>query len=138
MAGIQTLFFINIEMRHQNSYFVYILASKKKGTLYIGVTNNLLVRVYEHKHKTHKGFTQRYDVDKLVYFEETDNVFEAIKREKQLKKWNREWKIRIIEEMNPEWNDLYYDYGGNELEMEQNKECMDSRLRGNDIEKGNN
>ncbi len=80
-----------------------------------------------------EGSLKKYNVNKLVYFEETDNVFEAIKREKQLKKWKREWKIRIIEEMNPEWKDLYFEYGGEELELEINKDYLDSRLRGNDI-----
>jgi len=99
-----------------NSYSVYILASKKHGVLYIGVTNNLLKRVYEHKNKIHKGFTEKYFVNKLVYFEETDSIFSAIEREKQLKKWNRKWKIELIESMNPEWNDLYYEYGGKEFD----------------------
>jgi putative endonuclease len=92
------------------SYYVYILASKKNGTLYIGVTNNLLRRVYEHKKKLIKGFTQKYSVDKLVYFEETTDIFSAITREKRLKSWKREWKIEFIESFNREWKDLYYDY----------------------------
>ena len=96
----------------KNDYYVYMLASKRNGTLYIGVTNNLLRRVYEHKHKIIKGFTSKYGVDKLVYFELTDDINSAIAREKQLKKWNRKWKLRIIEEFNPDWNDLYYEYGG--------------------------
>jgi putative endonuclease len=89
------------------SYFVYILASKKNGTLYIGVTDNLVKRVWQHKNKVTEGFTYYYDVDKLVYFEETPDVLSAITREKQLKKWNRAWKIRLIEERNPDWKDLY-------------------------------
>lgn len=91
------------------SYFVYILASKRNGTLYIGFTSNLVNRVWQHKHKVVRGFTERYDVDKLVYYEQTENVYSAITREKQLKKWNRSWKIRLIEEMNPKWLDLYPD-----------------------------
>ena len=88
-------------------YFVYILASKKNGTLYIGVTNDLIKRVWQHKNKVTDGFTKNYGVDKLVYFEDTSDVMSALEREKQLKKWNRAWKIRIIEEKNKEWKDLY-------------------------------
>jgi len=88
------------------SYFVYILASKRNGTLYIGVTSDLKRRVWEHKNKIIKGFTEKYGVDKLVYYEETNNADSAITREKQLKKWKREWKIRLIEESNKEWEDL--------------------------------
>ncbi len=91
-------------------YYVYILASKKKGTLYTGVTNNLIRRVYEHKHKIIKGFTKKYGVDKLVYFEQTEDINAAIQREKQIKKWFRKWKIELIEDMNPEWKDLYYEF----------------------------
>lgn len=86
---------------------VYILASQRHGTLYIGVTSNLAARVYQHKTKAVKGFTENYNVDKLVWFEIHDQIDEAIRREKQLKKWNRDWKIRLIEENNPEWVDLY-------------------------------
>ena len=89
------------------NYFVYILASKRHGTLYIGVTSNLAARVWQHKNKVSEGFTKDYGVDKLVYFEETSDVFAAITREKQLKKWERAWKIRLIEEKNPQWEDLY-------------------------------
>ena len=88
-------------------YFVYILASKRNGTLYIGVTNNLQKRVYEHKEKKIEGFTQKYDVSKLVYFEQTSDVHSALARERQLKKWNRAWKINLIEKNNPQWKDLY-------------------------------
>ena len=87
-------------------YYVYILASKKDGVLYIGVTNDLVRRVYEHKNDIVKGLTQKYFVKKLVYYEVTKSVVIAIQREKQLKKWKREWKIRLIEEQNPEWKDL--------------------------------
>ncbi|MBX7045064.1 MAG: GIY-YIG nuclease family protein [Ignavibacteria bacterium] len=93
-------------------YYVYILASKRNGTLYIGVTNNLLRRVKEHKDKIVKGFTEKYNIDKLVYYEQTENVYSAISREKVLKWWKRDWKIKIIEEMNPNWKDLYYELGG--------------------------
>ena len=88
-------------------YYIYILASKKNGTLYIGVTNNLVRRVYEHKEGLVEGFTKKYNVKNLVYCEIHNSVYEAIKREKALKKWLRKWKIELIEKMNSEWNDLY-------------------------------
>ena len=88
-------------------YFVYILASKKNGTIYIGVTSDLIKRIYEHKHDLVEGFTQRYAVHDLVYFEVTESIESAIMREKQLKKWNRAWKINLIEKDNPAWKDLY-------------------------------
>ncbi len=88
-------------------YCVYILASKRNGTLYIGVTSNLKKIIWEHKEKMVEGFTKKYNVNKLVHFEQTENVHSALQREKQLKKWNREWKINLIEEENPEWEDLY-------------------------------
>jgi putative endonuclease len=91
------------------SYFVYILASKRNGTLYIGITNDLAKRVYAHRQNLIDGFTKKYGVHKLVYFEETNDVNEAILREKRIKKWKREWKIKLIEKENPEWKDLYYD-----------------------------
>jgi len=87
-------------------YYVYILASKRNGTLYIGVTSNLEKRVEEHKQDIRKGFSSKYSVHKLVYFEMSQDVESAIVREKQIKKWNRAWKIRLIEQENPEWNDL--------------------------------
>ena len=89
------------------SYFVYILASKKNGTLYIGVTFDLEKRVWEHKNKVIKGFTEKSNVDKLVYYEQTNDVESALNREKQMKVWKREWKIKLIQEDNPEWKDLY-------------------------------
>ena len=89
-----------------NSYYVYILASKRNGTLYIGATNDLERRVFEHKNKVVKSFTSRYDVNLLVYFEDHESTEDAFAREKQLKKWNRKWKLRIIEEKNPNWEDL--------------------------------
>ena len=88
-------------------YYVYILASNENGTLYIGVTSNLVKRIYEHKNELAEGFTKQYSVHNLVYFEITESVESAIAREKQLKKWNRAWKIRLIEKTNPEWRDLY-------------------------------
>jgi putative endonuclease len=88
-------------------FFVYILASKKNGTIYIGITNNLIRRIYEHKNNVIEGFTKRYKVYNLVYFETFYDSYNAILREKRLKKWNRSWKIKLIEKENPEWNDLY-------------------------------
>jgi putative endonuclease len=86
---------------------VYILASKRNGTLYIGVTSDLIKRIWEHKHDLVEGFTRKYRVHVLVYFEQHDEMAEAIRREKQLKKWNRAWKIELIEKANPEWRDLW-------------------------------
>ena len=86
---------------------VYIMASKRNGTLYTGVTGNLIKRVWEHKNNLVEGFTKRYGVHKLVYFERHEDMISAITREKRIKKWNRAWKIRLIEQQNPEWNDLY-------------------------------
>jgi len=94
------------------NYYVYILASKKNGTLYIGATNNLLKRVYEHKSKMVEGFTKKYNIHKLVYYEQTNSIQSALSREKQLKKRYRKWKIELIEEMNPDWKNLYYELGG--------------------------
>jgi putative endonuclease len=88
-------------------YYVYILANKPYGTLYIGVTNDLIRRVYEHRNDLIEGFTKRYKVHTLVYYEQGEDVTSCIEREKQLKCWHRKWKIRLIEEMNPEWKDLY-------------------------------
>ncbi len=85
------------------------MANRKNGTLYIGVTGNLIRRVYEHKHHIIAGFTSRYEIHKLVYFEITENIHSAIIREKQLKKWKREWKVILIEKENPFWRDLYAD-----------------------------
>jgi putative endonuclease len=89
------------------SYYVYILASRIGGTLYIGVTNDLVRRIFEHKSKFVESFTEKDDVAKLVYFELFDDPENAIKREKRLKKWPRAWKISLIEKDNPGWNDLY-------------------------------
>jgi putative endonuclease len=89
------------------TYYVYMLASSRHGKLYVGVTNDLARRVYEHKTKSIKGFTSQYDVNRLVWYEAYEQISDAIAREKELKKWRRDWKIRLIEEMNPEWEDLY-------------------------------
>ncbi|HZX35231.1 MAG TPA: GIY-YIG nuclease family protein [Thermodesulfobacteriota bacterium] len=90
-------------------YYVYILASKRNGTLYIGVTNDLLRRAYEHKNNLVNGFTKEYGVHSLVYYEQYGDVELAIQREKCLKKWNRKWKLELIEKENPDWKDLYKD-----------------------------
>ncbi len=86
---------------------IYILASKRNGTLYTGVTSDLLARVWQHKNDATEGFTKKYSVHKLVYFEQYENIPSAIEREKQIKKWKREWKLELIEEQNPTWKDLY-------------------------------
>jgi len=87
-------------------YYVYILASRKNGTLYIGITSDLIKRVYEHKNDLVDGFTRKYKVHELVYYEVYNKVYDAITREKRLKKWKRQWKIELIEKDNPEWKDL--------------------------------
>ncbi len=88
-------------------YYVYILASRKNGTLYVGVTNDLRRRIYEHQSGLIEGFTKKYNVKRLVYFEKTSDIISAITREKQIKKWYRKWKIELIEKGNPDWKDLY-------------------------------
>jgi putative endonuclease len=90
-----------------SAYYVYILASQRNGTLYIGMTNNLVRRVWEHKNNVVDGFTKKYSVHQLVWYEAADTPQAAITREKQLKKWNRAWKLKLIEANNPEWKDLY-------------------------------
>jgi len=93
-------------------YYVYILASSIGGTLYIGVTNDLVRRVYEHRSGAAEGFTKDYEVKRLVYFESFDDIEQAIHREKRLKKWTRAWKIALIEKDNPNWIDLYPEIAG--------------------------
>lgn len=90
----------------QKQYYLYILASKRNGNLYIGITNDIIRRVGEHKLKLIDGFAKKYNVALLVYYEVFNDVNEAILREKRLKKWNRDWKIRLIESINPNWDDL--------------------------------
>lgn len=90
-----------------HTYYVYIMASRMNGTLYIGVTNNLIRRVYEHRNDLIVGFTKKYGVHKLVYYEQTNDIHNAIQKEKRLKKWNRQWKIDLIEKFNPNWSDLF-------------------------------
>lgn len=89
-----------------NDYYVYILTNKTNTTLYIGMTNDLKRRLYEHKNKLISGFTEKYNVNKLVYYEKTTDVNSAIQREKNIKKWNRDWKLELIKKTNPNFNDL--------------------------------
>jgi len=95
-------------MAAESHFWVYILASRLGGTLYIGVTNDLVRRDYEHREGLAEGFTKKHGVHRLVHFEQFDDVENAIRREKRSKSWNRAWKIRLIEEKNPNWIDLYY------------------------------
>ncbi len=88
---------------------VYIVTNKRNGTLYVGVTSDLPRRIWEHKEKIADGFTKKYDLDKLIFFEDYENMCDAIDREKRLKRWRRQWKLKLIEDMNPEWKDLYVD-----------------------------
>ena len=93
-------------------FYVYILASKPNGTLYTGVTSNLIQRVWQHKHDVIQGFTRKYNVKTLVYYEVHENAESALKREKRIKRWRRAWKLGLIEDSNPEWRDLYEDILG--------------------------
>ena len=97
-------------MRKEHIYYVYILANKNNKVLYIGVTNSLFSRIFKHKLKINKNsFTAKYNIDKLVYYEEYQYIKDAIEREKELKKWNRDWKIRLIEKENLAWRDFFTD-----------------------------
>jgi putative endonuclease len=89
------------------SYYVYIIASRKDGAIYVGVTNDIVRRIYEHRIKAVPGFTSRFNITRLVWFEIYDDPISAISREKELKKWKRSWKVQLIEKDNPEWKDLY-------------------------------
>jgi len=89
-----------------NSYYVYIITNRKNGVLYIGVTNNIQRRIYEHKNKLIQGFSSKYNLFMLVYYEETTDIKSAIEKEKRLKSWKRSWKIELIEKDNPKWKDL--------------------------------
>ncbi len=91
----------------EKQYYIYILASRKHGTLYTGVTSNLIKRVYEHKNELADGFTKQYKIHHLVHYEIYNDILQAIAREKNIKKWKREWKVRLIEAENPDWTDLY-------------------------------
>jgi putative endonuclease len=89
------------------AYYVYILASRKDGAIYTGITNDIVRRIYQHRTKAIPGFTSKYNITRLVWFETYDDPTSAISREKELKKWKRAWKVQLIEAQNPEWNDLY-------------------------------
>ena len=93
----------------EKQFYVYMLASKRNGTLYLGVTSDLVKRVWQHKNDSVEGFSKEYGVKMLVYYEMHGSAEEAIRREKQMKKWRRAWKLRLIEEQNPKWGDLYAD-----------------------------
>ena len=95
----------------EKQFCIYMLASDRNGTLYVGVTSNLAKRVWEHKEGLVPGFTSEYGVHKSVWYEQHESAESAMTREKRIKKWNREWKIKLIEETNPYWNDLYLTYG---------------------------
>jgi putative endonuclease len=110
---------------------VYVLASRPKGTLYIGVTGDLVKRVWEHRGGLVEGFTKRYQIHRLVYFEGHDRIDEAIRREKQIKKWNRSWKVRLIEESNPGWRDLWPTIVGGE-DVNSRSPLSRGQPRGND------
>ena len=97
---------VAIQSMPSKTYYVYILAIKRNGTLYVGVTNNLQRRIYEHKNNLAKGFTQKYNIHNLVYYEETNDVNIAIEREKQIKSWSRKKKLALIEKENPVWRDI--------------------------------
>ena len=99
-------------------YYVYILSSQKNGTLYIGVTNNLQRRIYDHQNNLVDGFTKKYKIQNLVYYEQTDSVESAIIREKQLKNWKREWKVKLIEGNNIAWRDLSLEWMDSESSSE--------------------
>jgi Predicted endonuclease containing a URI domain len=101
-----------IEMMSKNG-FIYIITNKSDTVFYIGVTSNLEKRIYEHKNKLIKGFTTKYNVSKLVYFEVSNDITAAIQREKQLKNWHRDWKVNLIKENNPDFKDLYPEITGN-------------------------
>ena len=97
---------------HMSEYYVYIVTNKKEGALYTGVTSNLIQRVYQHKKSVVDCFTSKYKLDKLVYYEQHDDIHEAIKREKRIKRWYRKWKIELIEKDNKNWQDLYFQIVG--------------------------
>ena len=96
-------------MGEKENFYVYILASKRYGTFYIGVTSNLVQRIWQHRNDEIEGFTSKYSVKQLVWYERHENSEHAIKRERNMKEWQRQWKIELIEEANPYWHDLYHD-----------------------------
>lgn len=91
----------------EKRFYVYIMTNKKNGTLYVGTTRDLIKRIWEHKTEAVEGFTKKYGLKTLVYYETLNDYEEALKREKKIKKWPRQWKLNIINDMNPKWNDLY-------------------------------
>jgi len=97
-------------VKEDKQYYVYILTNKSNNVLYIGVTNDLIRRLFEHKTKLVEGFTKKYNLQKLVYYEATNEIESAIKREKQLKNWHRGWKMNLIDQFNPNWRDLSNDF----------------------------
>ena len=107
--------------------FIYILTNKHNTTLYLGVTNDLRRRVAEHKLHINIGFTDKYNIEKLVYYEIHEQIYDAIQREKLLKKWRREWKDALINDLNPEWNDLYETIGLNDEYIQSVKEHYEER-----------
>ncbi len=108
---------------------MYLMASQRNGTLYVGVTSDLIKRVWQHKNHVVEGFTDKYGIDLLVWFEQHETMESAITREKAIKKWNRAWKLALIEKTNPDWADLWFVITG---EMPDFRRPLDSRLRGND------
>ena len=113
--------------------YVYLLANKRNTTLYLGVTNDLKRRVAEHKLHINSGFSDKYNTEKLVYFETHEQMYEAIRREKQMKKWRREWKNALINELNPEWNDLAETIGVNDEYIQSVKEHYDDMRMEEDL-----
>jgi len=97
-------------MTEDRQYYVYILTNKSNNVLYIGVTNDLIRRIFEHKNKLVEGFTKKYNLRKLVYYEATKDIESAVNREKQLKNWHRDWKMNLIDQFNPDWKDLSDDF----------------------------
>jgi len=124
------------------SYYVYILTNINKKVLYVGFTDDIVRRIYEHKNKKYEGFTNFYNVNRLVYFEKHVTADEAMVREKQLKKWNRSWKNNLINKLNPDWKDLSENFNKKLTDLEflellfknLNNQNRDSRLRGNEPE----
>jgi putative endonuclease len=124
-------------VRNEFQPTTYILASRKYGTLYTGVTSNLMQRIYQHREAVFKGFATRKNVKILVWVEQHGTMETAIQREKRIKKWNRQWRINLIEATNPDWRDLSVDFGFPMLPtqyLEKELQALDSRLRGNDEE----
>ncbi|EIL99370.1 GIY-YIG nuclease family protein [Rhodanobacter thiooxydans] len=119
-------------MKRELQPAVYILASQRNGTLYIGVTSNLVQRVWQHREGVVEGFTEKHNVKMLVWYEQHATMESAITREKSLKKWNRVWKLRLIEAANPEWRDLWAEIVDAPSADVVRAEALDSRLRGND------